>query len=93
MESAGILGNPKGTAAGMAPKAHLGIYKVCYKTWKGSDIPADIDQAITDGVDILSMSIGAHPDHYFDHSLAIGTIVTVKNNIFASSSAGNGGTY
>lgn len=52
-----------GSARGGAPRAHLAIYKVCWKVLGGQCAAADIlkafDEAIRDGVDVLSLSIGS----------------------------------
>ncbi|PQP94706.1 subtilisin-like protease SBT3.4 [Prunus yedoensis var. nudiflora] len=51
-----------GTIKGGAPNARLAIYKVCWKVLGGQCSSADIlkafDEAIHDGVDVLSLSIG-----------------------------------
>ncbi|KAG1353979.1 subtilisin-like protease SBT1.4 [Cocos nucifera] len=91
VHGAAVLGHAKGTSAGMAPKAYLAIYKVCYETCLGSNILAGIDQAIADGVDVLSISIGSQPEPFYDDSMAIGTLAAVAKGIFVSSSAGNAG--
>ncbi|RVX09005.1 Subtilisin-like protease SBT1.2 [Vitis vinifera] len=59
VKNADVLGNAKGTAVGMAPYAHLAIYKVCF----GPDCPesaiiAGLDAAVEDGVDVISISLG-----------------------------------
>ncbi|KOM31501.1 hypothetical protein LR48_Vigan01g105600 [Vigna angularis] len=51
VDNAEVLGNAKGKAAGIAPHAHLAIYKVCF----GEDCPkssvlAALDAAMEDGV-------------------------------------------
>ncbi|KAF2298926.1 hypothetical protein GH714_029158 [Hevea brasiliensis] len=59
--NADTLGNAKGTAVGMAPYAHLAIYKVCFggptADCTESDILAGLDIAVQDGVDVLSLSL------------------------------------
>ncbi|XWS38126.1 hypothetical protein CRYUN_Cryun19dG0103500 [Craigia yunnanensis] len=51
-----------GTVRGGAPRARLAIYKVCWNVLGGQCASADIlkafDEAIHDGVDVLSLSIG-----------------------------------
>ncbi|WMV40150.1 hypothetical protein MTR67_033535 [Solanum verrucosum] len=59
VKGANVFGNANGTAVGIAPLAHLAIYKVCDSSGcSNSDILAVMDTAIDDGVDILSLSLG-----------------------------------
>ncbi|KAA8521953.1 hypothetical protein F0562_012733 [Nyssa sinensis] len=49
VKSADALGNVNGTASGMAPYAHLAIYKVCFRPdCPASDMLAGLDAAIDD---------------------------------------------
>ncbi|KAL9167387.1 hypothetical protein ABFS82_05G093600 [Erythranthe guttata] len=90
---AGFFGNANGTAAGVAPLAHVAVYQACNAYGCGeSSIAAAIDAAIDDGVDILSMSLGDRFYRYFsDGVLAIGAYRAMQRGIIISCSAGNGG--
>ncbi|KAG6405724.1 hypothetical protein SASPL_133318 [Salvia splendens] len=53
---------PYGTAAGIAPLAHVAMYRVCSLAGCAEgDIIAGIEAAIEDGVDVLSLSLGGGP--------------------------------
>ncbi|KAE8732876.1 Cucumisin [Hibiscus syriacus] len=55
-------------------------------------ILAAFDDAIADGVDIISLSVGSFsPLDYFEDSIAIGAFHAMKYGILTSNSAGNGG--
>ncbi|KAL3647237.1 hypothetical protein CASFOL_008205 [Castilleja foliolosa] len=95
VKNACALGNACGTAAGMAPQAHLAIYKVCYKSaiCPRIDLLAGIDAAIEDGVDIISLSISHISVPFHDDFLAIGTFAAARKGIFVSCAAGNNGPF
>ncbi|KAG5232117.1 subtilisin protease family protein [Salix suchowensis] len=89
-----FLGN--GTAKGGSPKARVAAYKVCYPPVDGdecfdADILAAFDAAISDGVDVLSVSLGGNPTAFFNDSVAIGSFHAVKHGIVVICSAGNSG--
>ncbi|BFG28020.1 hypothetical protein CerSpe_142940 [Prunus speciosa] len=95
-------GFARGTASGGAPLAHLAIYKVCWaipgqskvdgNTCFEEDMFAAIDDAIGDGVDVLSISIGtSQPVNYTSDGISIGALHATKKNIVVACSAGNSG--
>nr|CAB3455953.1 unnamed protein product [Digitaria exilis] len=83
-----------GVARGAVPGARLAIYKVC---WSGggcgeADILAAFDDAIADGVDVISFSIGSsEPSQYFESAQAIGSFHAMRRGVLTSASAGNSG--
>ncbi|XP_020592858.1 subtilisin-like protease SBT1.2 isoform X2 [Phalaenopsis equestris] len=94
VKNANILGMAKGDASGMAPLAHLSIYKVCFPIYGCgySEIYAAIDQAIKDRVDIISMSIsGGHNDTFYSDAVARGSLAAIRQGIVPVAAAGNDG--
>ncbi|XP_059647481.1 subtilisin-like protease SBT1.6 [Cornus florida] len=93
---ASMAGYASGVAKGVAPKARLAIYKVCWKNSGcfDSDILAAFDAAVVDGVDVISISIGGGDgvsSPYYLDPIAIGAYGATSRGVFVSSSAGNDG--
>ncbi|KAG0486149.1 hypothetical protein HPP92_008244 [Vanilla planifolia] len=93
VNGASVLGTAKGVASGMAPKAHLAIYKACSaQDCPDADVIAAIDQAIKDGVDVINMSIaGFTTDPLYADSVALGSMAAIQHGIVAVTVAGNSG--
>lgn len=93
VSQASLLGLGLGTARGGVPSARIAVYKICWSDGcYDADILAAFDDAIADGVDIISLSVGgSFPSDYFDDSIAIGAFHSMKNGILTSNSAGNSG--
>ncbi|KAK6137659.1 hypothetical protein DH2020_028585 [Rehmannia glutinosa] len=89
---ANLFGQANGTASGLAPLAHLAIYRVCEENncFDGT-ILAGIDAAIEDGVDVISMSLGGVSVPFYEEGMAIGSFAAMKKGILVSCSAGNDG--
>ncbi|KAL8458711.1 hypothetical protein ACS0TY_036281 [Phlomoides rotata] len=92
--NASLFGYAKGEARGMAVKARIAVYKICWTAGcYDSDILAAMEHAIDDGVDIISLSVGASgyaPRYEYD-SIAIGSFGATEHGIVVSCSAGNSG--
>lgn len=93
VSKASLYGLGLGTARGGVPSAHIAVYKICWSDGcPDADILAAFDDAIADGVDIISISVGGfYADDYFDDPIAIGAFHAMKNGILTSNSAGNSG--
>uniref|UniRef100_A0A2N9EVE5 Inhibitor I9 domain-containing protein n=1 Tax=Fagus sylvatica TaxID=28930 RepID=A0A2N9EVE5_FAGSY len=76
------FGYARGTARGVAPGARLAVYKVGWATdteeTQAVDVLAGMEQAILDGVDIISLSIGFDPTSYFTDPIAKGALSAVE---------------
>ncbi|RZB56671.1 Subtilisin-like protease SBT5.4 [Glycine soja] len=94
---ASVFGFGNGTASGGSPKARVAAYKACWPdTFFGGCFDADIlaafEAAISDGVDVISMSLGSEdPPEYFQSSISIASFHAVANGITVVGSGGNSG--
>jgi subtilisin family serine protease len=94
---ASLAGTPLTRISGMAPLAHVAIYKPCWEDLGGdqgascffSDSAAATDAAIADGVDILSFSVGTSPS--FTDPQDIAFLRAIDAGVFVARSAGNEG--
>ncbi|WJX36064.1 hypothetical protein P8452_23981 [Trifolium repens] len=94
VSGASYYGLATGTAKGGSPESRLAIYNVCNGGCSGANILAAYDDAISDGVDVLSLSLGGDPDPNPDLTtdvIAIGAFHAVERGILVVCSAGNDG--
>jgi subtilisin family serine protease len=93
VNGASLLGYGLGTARGGVPSARIAVYKICWSSGcSDADILAAFDDAIADGVDIISFSIVPYsPRPYFEDVNAIGSFHAMSKGILTSMCAGNAG--
>ncbi|GAB2293251.1 hypothetical protein Dimus_027457 [Dionaea muscipula] len=91
---AGLFEYAKGEARGMAAKARIAVYKICWQFGcYDSDILAAFDRAVEDGVHVISLSVGSggYAPPYEKDSIAIGSFGAIQKGVVVSCSAGNSG--
>lgn len=93
---------PFGAISGMAPRARISAYKICWsetgKTGLAGGAPgcstvdsvAAIDQAVADGVDVINYSISGSTTNFRD-PVEIAFMFAAQSGIFVAASAGNSG--
>ncbi|TYI12631.1 hypothetical protein ES332_A08G001900v1 [Gossypium tomentosum] len=93
VRNASFYGLAEGIARGGVPSARIAAYKVCDDTGCTSeDILAAFDDAIADGNDLLSVSLGpeSSSEFYLD-PIAIGAFHAAEKGVLVVQSAGNSG--
>ena len=92
-----INGGVVGQASGMAPAARLAIYKVLWETadhttgsGTSSGIVAAIDDAVSDGVDVINYSISGSSTS-IANPVELAFFSAAEAGVFVSASAGNSG--
>ncbi|OIV89374.1 hypothetical protein TanjilG_22337 [Lupinus angustifolius] len=95
VENASYYGLAQGTARGGSPYARIAAYKACSEEGcSGATILKAIDDAIRDGVDIISISIGLSSlfqSDFLDDPIAIGAFHAEQMGVMVVCSAGNDG--
>lgn len=89
--NASIFGINRGDISGMAPGAHLIMYRVCLEQGCfNSDSIEAVNQAIIDGVQVINFSIGGGANPYTD-AVELAFLDAYASNILVNASAGNSG--
>ncbi|GIJ65868.1 peptidase S8 [Virgisporangium ochraceum] len=91
-----INGEPQGNISGMAPAARIAAYKVCWETNSGAgcgtaEILAAINDAVSDGVDVINFSIGSSAQSPVLDSVELAFMNATLAGVFVAASAGNSG--
>ncbi|XWS28906.1 hypothetical protein CRYUN_Cryun25bG0112100 [Craigia yunnanensis] len=90
---ASFFGLAKGTARGGVPSARIAVYKVCNEGCTSAALLAAFDDAIADGVDVITISIGSDSSsEFYQDPIAIGSFHAAEKGILVMQSAGNSGT-
>ncbi|XP_074315005.1 subtilisin-like protease SBT4.11 [Silene latifolia] len=96
VRKASLDGIAEGTARGAVPSARIAVYKVCGEIdCFADDVLAAFDDAIADGVDILSLSLGHSglASDLVDDFFALGSFHAMDKNILTVHAAGNDGKF
>ncbi|KAK1379636.1 Subtilisin-like protease [Heracleum sosnowskyi] len=93
VKGASFYGLAQGTARGGVPSARIAAYNVCTPLGCPDDsLLAAFDDAIADGVDIITISIGPNkPERFEKDPIAIGAFHAMEKNILTVTAAGNDG--
>ena len=87
---------PGEIASGIAPRARVAVYKVCWfdsnhvSGCSETDLIAAVDDAVADGVDVLSISIGSK---YVSPAEGVAFLNAYKAGLSMAASAGNDGPF
>jgi len=90
---ANYYGLANGSARGGSPTSRIAVYRVCSKQGcQLSDLVAGLDDAINDGVDVISISIGSgFQTDFLQDPVAIAAFHATQKGILVVCSAGNEG--
>ncbi|PON61124.1 Subtilase [Trema orientale] len=100
VRNASYRGLAPGLVRGGAPRARVAMYKVCWRTPLGAlcsaaDVLKAIDEAISDGVDVLSLSLGGELPLFSEvderDGIATGSFHAVAKGIVVVCAGGNEG--
>jgi hypothetical protein len=76
--------------SGVAPHANIIMYDACLATCPGAGLLAAVNQAVTDGVDVINYSISGGTTPYTD-AVELAFLAARDAGVFVATSAGNSG--
>ncbi|CAI9116990.1 OLC1v1018294C1 [Oldenlandia corymbosa var. corymbosa] len=93
VQGASYNGLANGTARGGSPGSRIAVYRACGpQGCPGSSILKAMDDAIADGVDVLSLSIGLSPlINFSTDPTAIGAFHAIEKDVIVVCASGNDG--
>ncbi|KAH9606404.1 hypothetical protein KSS87_004626 [Heliosperma pusillum] len=92
VEGASFYGIANGTARGGVPSARIAVYKACgVGGCQDKDVLAAFDDAIADGVDMITISLGGSSVEFYEDTIAIGAFHAMAKGVLTVQSAGNEG--
>ncbi|XP_047062572.1 subtilisin-like protease SBT1.7 [Lolium rigidum] len=94
VRGASLFGFSRGTARGVAPRARIAMYKACEANGcTESSIVAAIDAAVSDGVDVISMSLVSRYENppFYNDVVAVAMFGAEQRGVFVVLAGGNMG--
>ncbi|PHT60506.1 hypothetical protein CQW23_02869 [Capsicum baccatum] len=86
------FGYAAGTTKRVAPRARLAMYKFSFSDGSStSDLITAMNQIVSDGVDIISISFGNHFIPLYEDAISIASFRAMIKRVLVSASAGNRG--
>ena len=87
-----LLGVDRGNVSGIAPRAHVAMYKgLGPQGGVLSDLVAAINAAVGDGVDVINYSIGGGARDPWVDAISVAFLAARNAGVFVATSAGNSG--
>ncbi|XP_010532549.1 PREDICTED: subtilisin-like protease SBT4.2 isoform X2 [Tarenaya hassleriana] len=92
VEGVSFHGLAQGTARGGVPSARIAVYKACKFIFCSDEgILAAFDDAIADGVDVITISLGARAVPLDQNAISIGSFHAMERGILTVNACGNDG--
>lgn len=93
LRAAVLAGVDQGPVSGVAPGAQIAAYKVCGLVFcSNSDMVDAFGQAVLDGADVITMSIGGDPTNPAEDPVELVFLDAYAANVYVVVSAGNSGS-